>query len=275
MKFGISGILFFLFALAVHAQPSGNFHFQRLGIENGLPDAEITCMEQDDDGFLWIGTANGLSRYDGAEFKNFFHNSSKTSLPGNHINRILKYDAEHLLISTWTGLSLLNIRTLQFKNFLVPCNSLMFSLENCFQSIAIDKKKNIWAGSKTSLFYLNNKLRVLREFRGFTEKDYNLKRISYTGDIKILPDNKILVVLQNRDWEGEYFIADGEKGNLQLLRENAGHPLHTLVYLNGTYATPNKSIDFCFMKRAGDSLIYYDGNLKQPHYVDLQNLPIR
>lgn len=42
-----------------------------LGTQNGLPSSEITSLVQDSNGFLWIGTSAGLSRFDGSEFINF------------------------------------------------------------------------------------------------------------------------------------------------------------------------------------------------------------
>lgn len=45
----------------------GDGHFANLSISNGLPNARIYAMAQDLDGFLWLGTQNGLARYDGHE----------------------------------------------------------------------------------------------------------------------------------------------------------------------------------------------------------------
>src|ERR1700722_19574586 len=39
--------------------------------ENGLPDNSVTAIAQTPDGYLWIGTYNGLSRFDGVRFVTF------------------------------------------------------------------------------------------------------------------------------------------------------------------------------------------------------------
>ena len=187
MKNLVCYISFFFQLALVSAQPSASLRFQRLGIEDGLPDANITCLEQDEDGFLWIGTTNGLSRHDGAEFRNFFHDTNSNSLPGNHITAIRRYDKQHLLISTTSGLSMLNTFTLEFKNFLVPSSSRMFALDNWFFVVQVDGERNIWAGTKTSLFYLSPQLKILRQFRGFDETDYNSIRMAYALDIQVVP----------------------------------------------------------------------------------------
>jgi ligand-binding sensor domain-containing protein/signal transduction histidine kinase len=47
------------------------YHVQNWRREDGLPDGQITALEQTRDGYLWIGTAKGLARFDGVRFKVF------------------------------------------------------------------------------------------------------------------------------------------------------------------------------------------------------------
>ena len=47
------------------ATPSEDLSFHRWGHENGLPDDTVTALLQTEDGYLWIGTASGLARFDG------------------------------------------------------------------------------------------------------------------------------------------------------------------------------------------------------------------
>ncbi len=59
-------------ALAPGLHPS----FDRLGIDQGLGSERVQVITQDREGFLWIGTWNGLYRYDGHQFRLFEHNTS-------------------------------------------------------------------------------------------------------------------------------------------------------------------------------------------------------
>ena len=77
--------------------------------QNGLSDNTIYCIHQDSRGFLWLGTQEGLNRFDGYRFKKFF--ADKTGLAGNTITDILEYQAGHLLIATSKGVSVLNTFT--------------------------------------------------------------------------------------------------------------------------------------------------------------------
>ena len=47
------------------------FHVQNWRREDGLPDGQITAMAQTPDGYLWVGTAKGLARFDGSHFKTY------------------------------------------------------------------------------------------------------------------------------------------------------------------------------------------------------------
>ena len=48
-----------------------NFSTLVYGTQNGLPSSEITALAQDKQGYIWVGTSAGLSRYDGVKFENF------------------------------------------------------------------------------------------------------------------------------------------------------------------------------------------------------------
>ncbi|MEO0625801.1 MAG: two-component regulator propeller domain-containing protein [Bacteroidota bacterium] len=46
-------------------------YFHRFGTENGLPSSEVYCTQQDHEGYIWIGTDNGVARFNGHSFKVF------------------------------------------------------------------------------------------------------------------------------------------------------------------------------------------------------------
>jgi ligand-binding sensor domain-containing protein len=62
---------------------SQDFSFRKYGVKDGLPQSQCTILFQDSRGFIWIGTKNGLSRFDGIDFVNYFR---KDGLPSNLIN---------------------------------------------------------------------------------------------------------------------------------------------------------------------------------------------
>ena len=98
LLFGI--LLHFHFTL--HAQ--SELSFDIFTQENGLPNNRIQCIYQDHKGWIWIGTNQGLSRFDGYRFINFLPSQTDTGgLQGNLV-RVIKEDANgNLLIGTETG----------------------------------------------------------------------------------------------------------------------------------------------------------------------------
>jgi ligand-binding sensor domain-containing protein/signal transduction histidine kinase len=60
--------------------------FDHISTEQGPSTGTIYCIVQDQQGFLWLGTANGLLRYDGYEFKAYKHHpADSNSISGNHV----------------------------------------------------------------------------------------------------------------------------------------------------------------------------------------------
>ena len=54
--------------------------------KDGLPAAEVYAVMPDHDGYIWTGTINGLSRFDGYEFKRYYYNpNDSTSVKGSLI----------------------------------------------------------------------------------------------------------------------------------------------------------------------------------------------
>ena len=74
--------------------------FQHFTVEDGLSQGSISAILQDHNGFMWIGTYDGLNRFDGVEFKVYRHRpDDSTSLSDNRITCIYE-DKEHVL---WIG----------------------------------------------------------------------------------------------------------------------------------------------------------------------------
>ena len=76
-----------LLAFGAAASSSGrNIRFDHLSLEQGLSQGAVNCIVQDQRGFMWIGTQDGLNRYDGYTFTVFKHDpADEASLSANTI----------------------------------------------------------------------------------------------------------------------------------------------------------------------------------------------
>ncbi len=88
----------------VEAQAPLPMRFERLSIENGLSQNTVTCMAQDAVGFLWLGTQDGLNRYDGYEFRVYRKNAENpASLPQDWILSLASDPTGDLWVGTEGG----------------------------------------------------------------------------------------------------------------------------------------------------------------------------
>ncbi len=68
---------------------NNTLNFFSLTGADGLSNNHVTAIERDSCGYLWFGTQNGLNRYNGYDFSNYYSvGNDTTSLPGNHISSL-------------------------------------------------------------------------------------------------------------------------------------------------------------------------------------------
>lgn len=135
----LSMVLFFISVSpgGIFASGQKDFAYSYFTTNQGLPNSRVYSVAQDEDGFLWIGTWDGLSRYDGYEFKNYFHNpSDSSSLCYFSATRVLVDKVNNVWIQGNTfGLSLYDRSTDSFRNFRSKVS---------FAGISLDRQGNLW-----------------------------------------------------------------------------------------------------------------------------------
>ena len=81
-----------------------SLYFNRITAQNGLSHNKVNCILQDQRGFIWMGTDDGLNRYDGRRFVVFRHEpANKSSISGNIITDIAEDEKGVLWIATADG----------------------------------------------------------------------------------------------------------------------------------------------------------------------------
>jgi diguanylate cyclase (GGDEF)-like protein len=117
-----------------------HFHLDTWKTEQGLPENTVICIVQTTDGYIWLGTSNGLARFDGARFKIF--NAKNTSELQNSFIRSLYEDREGTLwIGTEGGLTKYKEGT--FTTY-TPRDVLQHIIVRCLYQ---DSKRNLWIGT--------------------------------------------------------------------------------------------------------------------------------
>jgi len=112
--------------------------FERYDKKSGLSDNFCTKIYQDKYGFLWIGTANGLNRFDGHEFIHYLNiEGDTTSLTGNFISDITEDQYGNLWIATHTGLNQYDRTKNQFIRW-IKAESQQSIRDNHIRAILVD-----------------------------------------------------------------------------------------------------------------------------------------
>ncbi|MBY0239582.1 MAG: response regulator [Burkholderiaceae bacterium] len=151
--------------LAASGAPRWDAHatplFSHIGMEQGLPHPVAVVMAQDADGYLWIGTQQGLARWDGYRMRNFLFDAADSgSLPGDLIQALHVDQKGRLWVGTANGgLALYDKVHERFRRFGVGPNGLRHAAVN---AIASDADGGIWVGTAGGLDYLPPGLDAVR-----------------------------------------------------------------------------------------------------------------
>ena len=95
-----------------------NIRFDRISVNEGLSQSDVKSMVRDRFGFLWIGTRDGLNRYDGLEFRKYGpQKSDSTSLQFNQILDLEVDSAGNIWIGSVGGIAIYNYRKDNFLSF--------------------------------------------------------------------------------------------------------------------------------------------------------------
>ena len=91
-----------------------NFSFEQFTSDDGLSHDNVLNITKDKDGFLWLGTANGLNRFDGLSFKVFRNNPDQPqTIPGNYIAVTTLDKKNFLWVATNNGICRMDTRTMK------------------------------------------------------------------------------------------------------------------------------------------------------------------
>jgi len=138
-----------------------NLKFSHLTREQGLTNNTVFCIFQDSRGFIWVGTQEGLNRYDGIKvitFKNDQHDS--TTISDNYIKCIYE-DHEHTLwVGTAYGLNKFDAYTNKFTRFKYNPKDPKGINNNGINGIYEDSKNNLWIATYVGLNLIDRRQNV-------------------------------------------------------------------------------------------------------------------
>ena len=217
-------LYFLLFLTFTKLLPAQTYNFEVISLENGLPQAQITCIKEDTRGYLWIGTqGGGVACYDGVKFKIY---DEVAGIAGNIITSIEEDLNGHIWIGTTYG----GVTHFDGKNFfnLSMENGL---LENVVTAIAADKKNTIYIATSKGLNKVTDKILSSVKPELFSNKIIKKILRDKQGKLWFLAGNE-LFLYNNQDWinisasfklkQAVNAITEDNSGNLWLHVEGEG-----------------------------------------------------
>jgi len=155
----------------------------------GLPSNSTTSAITDEKGFLWVGTLNGLCRFDGYSFKTFVNiPGDTTSLTNNYVNALIMDKSGRIWVGTLDGLNLLDPVTEKFTRFSHQDNKPRSLSNNKVWALLADRDNNIWVGTDDGFDKFVEKSRDFDVYQPNVSDPYAMKGKSVNAIIEDGPD---------------------------------------------------------------------------------------
>ena len=184
--------------------------------KSGTPLRELRATAVGTDGFVWLGSSEGLFRFDGQQFKTWKHDPNQTnSLASNLVFSILP-EKEEIWVATGLGISVLNIRNDTFRHYQINATGKETKRQEGFgYSVNVlfkDPNGNIWAGTRDHGVW-----RYRPESDDFSQYAYPAS--AYPAETPLLgPPHSILSL----EAAGDSLIWAGTTGGLEKINVKTG-----------------------------------------------------
>lgn len=207
-----------IFAQAEAQSPK--LFFQNYTTANGLCNNFINQITQDSRGFIWIGTREGLSRFDGTDFKNFFASrDSSLSFPQNNIYNIAEYKPGHLVFNSGGRLWCMNTLSGSFYRPNTPLrNKLIISFEQL-------PDKNLLLSTYDTVFICNADFDIKQKIAPRLPRSANrvISASFVTGDTLLITNGRDFILYSVRSGRSSVFMPDTRFSETQKITQFQGY----------------------------------------------------
>jgi ligand-binding sensor domain-containing protein len=143
---------------------------------DGLSHSLVHSIKQDQYGFIWLGTQNGLNIYDGTRFRHYLHNSSNDNISFSNSIIDLILDGDTVWVAAENALLLMDVKTKHYRNLNIGKKDI--------RTILLDKNnETLWIGTNTGLLEYSISSGNIREYNTANSNiSHDIIRALYKGD---------------------------------------------------------------------------------------------
>lgn len=227
------------------AQDAGQVRFRVLDESRGLPQSSVSAIVQDSLGYVWLGTQDGLARFDGHEFRIMRRDALDPASLADSYVQALAISAEDVLwvASPSRGLSRLDLRSLEWQRYSGDRGREMGLAEDAVTGLHIDRHGQLWVSLRAGVQRFDSQT---GRFEAAPFEIPYRRRLRVLGDS---PDHGLLIVADEALWRWR----DGGQ---------AAEPIYQLPpHSTATIAAvADAGIDLLWVALRGDGLIALDAS---------------
>ena len=214
MSVKIAKIVIFMLSIilsfCIEGNAYDNINFRNITIEDGLSQATVETILQDSKGYIWLGTNDGLNRYNGYEFKVYRHEKNNLNSIVNNYIVDLKEDLEgNIWVGTANGVSKISYDNETITNYLDGEDEGSLSHYNIGEILLLsDGRILIGTSDGLNLYdeYTDSFKRIFNDDRLSSQMIYSLDE-DLEGNIWVGTDNGLNKISKDSDEVIQYFNA--------------------------------------------------------------------
>lgn len=252
-----------LFFILLYSFTSAQYHssdFTLYSIENGLSSNQLSSVVQDEQGYLWIGSANGLNRFDGNQFVQYHSGTEKQAIPDENI-RLLKWlEPGKMAVATNTGLHIIDTRNRQARNLFIPTKFREYAFKyNDVFDVAADDSKQIFVLTRSGFYHFDNTDKLVFRFDNYATEQDQLQYFIFGHLLLYYSKNELLLSTS----EG-IFLYNISKKQMQKLQQQNDHGVPFVAHMTRDVASIRQTDKegFFIFKTQSDTVIYINTSSK-------------
>jgi putative methionine-R-sulfoxide reductase with GAF domain len=195
LSMGMSMIILLAGHPGLRAQNFDEINFTSYTKQQGLSNSFVTGIAQDARGYMWIATAAGLNRFNGCNFVQFHSSDDSLSLPQENLTKLVWLDTCRLAVYSSGGLHIVNTRTGETHNLLVPYKDKQYQYKfNTVTAASSNSSGDIFLLTRSGFYHYDKNYQLLFRFDYFSGEEVARTPFAFGRQLLWIDDHRIAIV---------------------------------------------------------------------------------